>query len=88
VPDDEKMFGDEHAARPLRFLPLAVVTEMVGWRKSKIHAEIRAGRFPAPVRIGSSSRFIEVEILGWMAQHIRRRDERARVSPVDAESHA
>lgn len=39
-----------HPEQRLRF---EVVSELTGWKRSKLYAEIRANRFPAPERDGS-----------------------------------
>lgn len=39
-----------HPEQRLRY---EVVSELTGWKRSKLYAEIRAGRFPAPERDGT-----------------------------------
>lgn len=40
---------------PIRLLRLPQVEERTGCKKSKIYADIKDGRFPAPVRLGPKS---------------------------------
>lgn len=51
-----------------RLLPLPVVIHMTSLSKTKIYADIRAGRFPAPVKLGPKrSAWRTSEIQAWLA---------------------
>jgi prophage regulatory protein len=50
-----------------RLLPLSKVEEMVGYGKTWIYEEIRAGRFPKPLKFGSSSRWSLLQVQAWIA---------------------
>lgn len=49
------------------------VRDRVGMHPSTIYAEIKAGRFPAPVKLGRSSRWVESEIDDYIAAKMRER---------------
>jgi len=51
-----------------RLIDLEEVMRQVGMKKSKLYAEIKAGRFPAPVKLGSSSRWSERKVQAWVSQ--------------------
>lgn len=59
---------------PDRFI-MKGVRDRVGMHPSTIYAEIKAGRFPAPVKYGRSSRWLESEIETWIAARKTERDE-------------
>lgn len=50
------------------------VRDRVGMHPSAIYAEIKAGRFPEPVKLGRSSRWPESEIDAWIEARKRERD--------------
>lgn len=47
-------------------LSLPTVRRMVGLGKSAIYDGIAAGSFPAPVKIGVASRWVEAEVQAWI----------------------
>lgn len=49
-------------------LTLPEVTKRVGLQKTAIYASISDGNFPAPVKVGGASRWVETEIQGWIAK--------------------
>lgn len=49
-----------------RFLRLPDVEAKVGLKKSVIYVRIKAGAFPAPVKLGAASRWLESDLDGWM----------------------
>ena len=51
------------------------VAGRVGMHPSTIYAEIKEGRFPAPVKLGRSSRWLESEIDAWIAARVTERDK-------------
>lgn len=67
----------KNAQKPRRLLPLAEVMTRVGLRKSAIYERISRGEFPAPVTLGSTSRWVESEVEGWIADLIDERDKAA-----------
>lgn len=59
--------------QPNRYL-VKGVRDRVGLHPATIYAEIKAGRFPKPVKFGRSSRWVESEIEEWIAARVRERD--------------
>jgi prophage regulatory protein len=56
-------------------LPLEVVEQRTGYRKSKLYQLIAAGAFPQPVRPGARAiRFVSTEVDDWVAARIAERD--------------
>ena len=53
------------------------VSGRVGMHPSTIYAEIKAGRFPEPVKLGRSSRWPESEIDAWIEDRKRERGQDA-----------
>jgi prophage regulatory protein len=49
-----------------RLLTLNQVMDKIGRKKTFIYAEINAGRFPAPVKLGRASSWVESEIDAWI----------------------
>ena len=56
-----------------RLLKLPQVESLVGLKKSKIYALIQSGEFPAPVKVGRASSWLEGEVQSWIAEHASRR---------------
>jgi len=54
------------------FLKLGQVCEKVGFRESKIWDDIKKGRFPAGIKVGSSTRWLNSEIARWQREQIER----------------
>lgn len=52
-----------------RLLKLPQVESFVGLKKSKIYELIQSGEFPAPVKVGRASSWLEGEVQGWIAAH-------------------
>ena len=52
----------------MKFLKLPDVCEKVALGKSEIYARIKCSTFPAPVKIGAASRWLESDLDDWMAQ--------------------
>lgn len=59
--------------QPNRYL-VKGVRDRVGLHPATIYAEIKAGRFPKPVKFGRSSRWVEAEVEKWIAARVRERD--------------
>ncbi len=53
-----------------RLLRLESVTDATGFRKTKLYALIKQGRFPSPIRIDGASLWPESEVAGWIQQQI------------------
>ncbi|WP_430434765.1 helix-turn-helix transcriptional regulator [Methyloversatilis sp.] len=51
-----------------RLIELDEVMSQAGMKKTKLYAEIKAGRFPAPVKLGSLSRWSERKVQAWVSQ--------------------
>ena len=49
-----------------RLLRLTQVEDMTGFKKSYLYREKNAGRFPEPVKIGTTSRWKESEVKAWI----------------------
>ena len=53
------------------------VERLTGFGKAYLYKQMKAGRFPRPVRIGSKSvRWIEAEVRGWIVERISEDRER------------
>jgi prophage regulatory protein len=67
-------------AQRLKLITIKEVSERTGMGDSFIHAEIAAGRFPKPVKLGASksrraaARFVDGEVSDWIERHIAERD--------------
>ena len=56
-------------ATPTRILRRPEVEKLIGLRRSWLYAEMSAGRFPRPVRIGARAiGWRECDILKWLAE--------------------
>ena len=71
-----------HGTRPTSLLPLCVVEQRTGYRKSKLYALLTVGGFPRPVRDGRTIRFVEHEVDKWIATRIAERDAALQDKPV------
>lgn len=49
-----------------RLLKLTAVEEKVGYKRAKIYQMIKEGQFPAPEKIGRSSRWHEEAVNDWI----------------------
>lgn len=67
----------EETNKPRALLRLSEVEKRTGFKKTAIYDKIRRGTFPAPVPIGSSSRWVEAEIDAWIADLVIERDKAA-----------
>ena len=56
---------------PKRFMRLPEVKHQTGMGRSAIYAKIKAGTFPAPIKLSErSSAWISTDIEGWIEQQI------------------
>ena len=53
-----------------RLLPLPEVESRSGFKSSFIYQLIKEGKFPAPIKIGNSSRWRESEVQQWIHDQI------------------
>lgn len=66
-----------------RFIRLNEVKALTGLGRSTIYKYINLGTFPNSVKLGARSvAWIEAEVMAWIAERIRERDQQA---PVTAE---
>lgn len=61
-----------HLSTP-RLLALPQVRSMLGIGKTKLYALVSAGKFPPPIKIGKSSRWLHSEINTWLEQCVASR---------------
>lgn len=65
------VFFDLPAARPAeRFIRLPEVMRRVGLARTAIYAGVKAGTFPAPIKNGAASAWLETEVTAWMAARV------------------
>lgn len=67
--------NESAAVTPSRLLRRAEVLARVGMAKSTLYLRISAGKFPKPVHLGSSVRWVESEIDSWIQDQMERRDQ-------------
>lgn len=60
---------------PEKLLPLPEVEAAVGFKRSHIYALIKQGRFPEPVAIGTSRRWKESDVQGWIVEQIQQSEK-------------
>lgn len=71
-----------HDKIPARLMTLREVITAVRRSRSTIYADVRVGRFPAPIKVGCSTRWVENEIQDFIQRCIS--DSRAAVEPSRA----
>lgn len=59
----------------MRFIKLKEVLEMTGRSRTKTYGDIAKGTFPAPVKNGTSSHWVDLEVIAWMQEQINERDK-------------
>ena len=64
----------------LRLISLSEVIRLTARGRSRIYADIQAGAFPAPIKDGASSRWVEAEVAQWVQARIADRDVRRGVA--------
>lgn len=72
-PEPERRRSPDHNLSPLLLLPLRAVSGRCFLSHSHIYSLIREGLFPAPVKIGRTSRWVASEIDTWIASCIQQR---------------
>jgi|UniRef100_E6QGL0 prophage regulatory protein len=55
-----------------RILRLPQVMELVGLRKTAVYQRIKENSFPAPIKLGSASGWIQRDIEDWINQQVAR----------------
>ncbi len=56
-----------------RILRLPQVMDLVGLRKTAVYQRIKENSFPAPIKLGSASGWIQHDIDDWINQQAARR---------------
>lgn len=51
-----------------------IMSAYVAMGRSRIYALIDDGKFPSPIKIGRSSRWLKAEIDAWIAEHVAARE--------------
>ncbi|HEL3174767.1 MULTISPECIES: AlpA family transcriptional regulator [Stenotrophomonas] len=67
--------NESTAVPPSRLLRRAEVLARVGMAKSTLYLRISGGKFPKPVHLGSSVRWVESEIDSWIQDQMEQRDQ-------------
>ncbi len=75
--------NESTAVTPTRLLRRAEVLARVGMAKSTLYLRISAGKFPKPVHLGSSVRWVESEIDSWIQDQMEQRDQSAETGGMD-----
>ncbi len=75
--------NESTAVTPTRLLRRAEVLARVGMAKSTLYLSISAGKFPKPVHLGSSVRWVESEIDSWIQDQMEQRDQSAETGGMD-----
>lgn len=60
------MTVENYLDRRLKLIRLSEVSERVGLSRASIYRRIKEGKFPDPVRAGSTSRWVTGEIDDWI----------------------
>ncbi|KAG1332447.1 hypothetical protein G6F61_015030 [Rhizopus arrhizus] len=75
--------NESTAVTPSRLLRRAEVLARVGMAKSTLYLRISAGKFPKPVHLGSSVRWVESEIESWLQDQLEQRDQAGETGGMD-----
>jgi prophage regulatory protein len=59
---------NDNALAEARLLRLPAVQERVGMGRTAVYEMIKAGKFPRPVKVGTASAWIDVEVTRWIEQ--------------------
>lgn len=60
-------------------IDLKYITNDSGFTAKYFYSIIKRGEFPAPIKLGRSSRWLLKDYSEWKARHIERRDARQRL---------
>ncbi|HEY3591007.1 MAG TPA: AlpA family transcriptional regulator [Buttiauxella sp.] len=53
-----------------KFVDMAFITQLTGLMDKYFYKLIKDGRFPKPIKLGRSSRWLESEVETWLQQRI------------------
>ncbi|HCC2281415.1 TPA: AlpA family transcriptional regulator [Klebsiella quasipneumoniae] len=53
-----------------KFVDMAFITQLTGLTDKYFYKIIKDGRFPKPIKLGRSSRWLESEVEAWLQQRI------------------
>ena len=67
-PTADKAAGISGLSQVPELIDKAEAMRMVCMRSTKFHAEVAAGRLPAKVKIGCSTRFVKSEYEAWLRE--------------------
>ena len=70
----EEIPGVVAALPPQRLLRFPAVRARTCLGPTATYALIKRGEFPAPIKVGAASLWVEAEILAWMAARVADRD--------------
>ena len=68
IAGDELATQRDNSLGDARLIRLPAVQERVGMGRTAVYELIKAGKFPRPVKVGSASAWIDVEITHWIEQ--------------------
>ncbi len=60
-----------------RLLPIEEVMDLCGVKRTELYHRIKIKDFPAPVKIGASSRWVSAEVDAWIGRVVAARDAQA-----------
>lgn len=53
-----------------KFIDMAFITQLTGLTDKYFYKIIKDGRFPKPIKLGRSSRWLQSEVEAWLQQRI------------------
>jgi prophage regulatory protein len=68
-------FSNSRPAAAERLIPIQLVSEQVGMCRSAIYAAVRARAFPAFVKVGRRTRWVESEVQAFVMERAAARSE-------------
>ena len=60
--------------QPYRLLPIDEVMRISGMKRTAVYQMIKSDAFPAPLKLGSASRWVDCEVYQWIASLMKQRD--------------
>ena len=69
----------------VRLLSLDQVSELVQLSRSCIYRDVSESKFPRPIKLGSSSRWVALEIHKWVREKMEERDGGAKPRVRDSD---
>jgi prophage regulatory protein len=67
-----------------RFINLQAVEDKTALKKSSIYAKVKAGEFPAPIKMGARTVWIESEVDSWLDAQVAAWRDKTAVSAAAA----